>query len=296
MKIITIRKRKLGVNTANVMMVLLVSMALISCASVPDEDTSGSSTAQSEAAANTEEQTTQTADATASKSASPVMAAPDPLNEPQLEEPVRIVQSCKKEPFVKYEINARDGINKAWEDTQAGRFGYGFRGTAEYKKWKATHKKLFTETASNCRTLTKCAREAGKDAESQCLDQARTFAGWQEVSKHFLAKVKTMEIGQAPNLCTITPDAADLSECYDRLADRIDRSCNDENCVEISQCWRGVAYLDQAIRQAESSCGFVHEPLNKCRSYTGATSRRTKKFNQCQSMQKEAGLDLLPVL
>lgn len=239
---------------------------------------------------------TQAAQESAATNTSPVMAAPDPLDEPAINDPVRIVQSCKNEPFVQHEEEARLAINQAWKDTQDGRFGYGFNGTGEYKKWKASHKELFTQTASACRNLTKCARAAGNDAEAQCLTEAKTFAAWQETSSRFTEKTRTLKVGMAPNLCTITPNSGDLSECFDRLANRIDDTCKGEECVAISQCWRSVAYLDEAIRQAESSCNFVHQALENCRSYTAASSRRLKQFNQCQSMQKEANLEILPVL
>lgn len=216
--------------------------------------------------------------------------------EPALAEPIRVVKSCKKEPFVKYEQTAREGINKAWQDTEAGRFGYGFTDASEYKKWKEAHNELFSAVAVSCQVLTTCADKAGRGAKKACAQEARTFAGWQRTSKEFLAKVESMESGMAPQLCSVSPNAGDLSDCYDRLADRIDNSCTDENCQEISRCWRSVAYLDQAIRQAESSCGFAGEKLTNCRGYTEATGRRKAKFEQCQSQYNSAKIEHFPVL
>ncbi len=207
-----------------------------------------------------------------------------------------VVQSCGKESFVSEEKAARDGIAKGWKDTQAGRFGYGFRDATEHKKWMDAQKALYAAVAESCQSLTTCTEKAGKQAKQQCADEARLFSAWQKASQQFVAKVKTMESTMAPNLCSITPNANDLSDCFTGLAARIDDSCKDESCKDLSKCWRGVAYLDEAIRQAESSCGFVHTELSQCRSYIEATGRREAKFKQCQSESNSVNLQVIPVL
>ncbi len=286
---------------------LLAALLMSSCASeqvaapAPAADATATSApepsvATTETAPIAAEPAAPAADAATIESANPVMSVAAATQETTLDETIVVVKSCGKEPFVDYEKQAREGINSAWQDTQAGRFGYGFAGNDEYKKWKDAHKELFSAVSVSCQVLTTCADKAGRNAKEQCATEARNFAGWQRTSKDFLAKVKTMESGMAPSLCAITPEAGDLSDCYNRLAERIETACNDESCKEISQCWRGVAFLDQAIRQAESACGFVRQDLSKCRGYTEATGRREAKFQQCQSQYKSAKIEHFPVL
>jgi len=213
-----------------------------------------------------------------------------------LDSPIHIVTSCKREPFVKYEKDARAGIDKAWRDTQDGRYGYGFSNRVEYEKWREALNDVFTSVAAACEGLSTCAKRAGGTAKRACAWKARSFSGWQETGKQFLVKVKTMETGMAPSLCAVTPAFSDLSECFSRLAERIDTACDKQRCQEVSQCWRSVAFLDQAIRQAESACGFAGQDLNTCRGYVEATGRREAKFAQCQSAYKSARIGNFPVL
>lgn len=207
-----------------------------------------------------------------------------------------VVTSCRKQDFVGLEKQARTGIEQAWKDTEAGRWGYGFRGKDEYRKWRAAHKTLFTETREACKQAVACSKRAGKTAQQACNDLAWQFAGWQETAREFSAKVAQMKSGQAPQLCSLSPKAGDLSECFDRLATRIDEDCSGRQCKEISSCWRSVAYLDEAIRQAESACGFAGQEPAQCRGWQDANSRRKQAFSRCETLHNKAGLTIRPVL
>ncbi len=210
--------------------------------------------------------------------------------------PIRVVTSCKREPFVRYQQDSRAGIDKAWQDTQDGRYGYGFSDQLEYKKWQDVHSDLFASVAVACEVLSTCAQRAGDKAKKACVREARSFTGWQHTGQQFLERVKSMETGMAPSLCAVTPAFTDLSDCFSRLAERIDDVCRNKRCQEVSQCWRSVAFLDQAIHQAESACGFAGQDLSMCRGFVEATGRREAKFAQCQSEYKSAKIGNFPVL
>jgi len=81
-----------------------------------------------------------------------------------------------------------------------------------------------------------------------------------------------------------------------KIADNIDKVCSSEQCREVSQCWRGIAYLDGAIRQAEQSCGFVHQKLKNCTAYTEATGRRKAEFKSCETLYGSLDIEVQPAL
>lgn len=226
----------------------------------------------------------------------PVTAVGDVTAVPVIAEPLRVVESCKKEPYVKYEKEARESIKQGWEATKAERYGVGFRDRAEYKKWGNTHNAIFKRVSTECSNVTKCAKKHKKDKGRRCAAVAKTYDKWQKTAKTFAAKVKSVRSSQPPKLCSIKPSADDQSRCYVALADKIDKVCKSDECSEASECWRGVSFLDDVIRQAEQSCRFVHRKLSECRSYTEAVARRKLNFAQCSGLRKNLNLDLPPVL
>lgn len=225
-----------------------------------------------------------------------VAVAGDLTAVPVIAEPPRVIESCKKELYVKYEKEARESIKEGWEATMAERYGVGFRDRAEYKKWGNTHNVIFKRVSTECSNVTKCAKKHKKDKGKRCAAVAKTYDKWQKTAKTFAAKVKSVRSSQPPKLCSIEPSADDQSRCYVALADKIDKVCKSDECSEASECWRGVSFLDDVIRQAEQSCRFVHRKLSECRSYTEAVARRKSNFAQCSGLRKKLNLDLPPAL
>lgn len=210
--------------------------------------------------------------------------------------PAPVVKSCAGEEFNKLHKTTAAGIGKAWQDTEAGRWGYGFRSREEHGKWQTAHKTLFAETGEACKAAVSCNRRHGAKASRRCNNLNWQYAGWLQTSREFAAKVQQMETGQAPSLCSLSPDAADLGDCFDRLAERISEDCSGPECGALSSCWRSVSYLDEAIRQAESACRFSGQQISQCRGWQDASARRQKTFNRCETMYRNAGLNIQPVL
>lgn len=219
-------------------------------------------------------------------------------NIPEMTKPPRIVQECQKEGYVKQEKQSRASIKKGRAATKEGRYGVGFRDGDEYKKWSNMHNLLFAEVSKACEKLSDCAKKNSKGKDKACATEAASYDEWQKTVKSFTEKVKTVEHVQPPKLCSSPPSPDDLPRCYEELADKIDKVCgeDDEECTAVSACWRSVSFLDVAINQAESACRFAHTKLSKCRAYTTSTGRRKAKFKQCGDLQKEAGIDVVPVL
>jgi len=215
---------------------------------------------------------------------------------PDIVEPVRVVESCKKEPYIKYEVQARESIKKGWEATKAEKFGVGFRDADEYKKWSTTHNVVFKKVSTACEELSKCAKKNNKERHKKCEQQAKRYSNWQKTAESFTKKIKLAETQQPAKLCSINPSDDDLSYCYEKIANNIDKVCNSEQCREVSLCWRGIAFLDGAIRQAEQSCGFVHQDLKKCTAYTESTGRRKAEFKSCESLYGGLNIEVQPVL
>ena len=215
---------------------------------------------------------------------------------PVIVEPVREVESCKKEPYIKFEVQARESIKKGWEATKADKYGVGFRDADEYKKWSATYNIVYKKVSTACEELSKCAKKNDKVRDKKCEQQAKRYSRWQKTAELFANKIKLAETQQPPKLCSINPSADDLSNCYEKVADNIDKVCSSEQCQEVSMCWRGIAFLDGAIRQAEQSCGFVHQKLSNCTAYTESTGRRKAEFKSCDSLYGALDIEVQPAL
>lgn len=208
--------------------------------------------------------------------------------------PLRIVESCKNEPYVKYEKQAMTSLEKGLAATKAGKFGVGFRKVDDYKRWKGIHEKLFKTVNESCNALKKCAGKNAKDKETKCAVEAYVFNEWQKKAEHFTIMAKAAETTEPDPICSVEPNLADDPKCFHGLADNFDKFCSAPECKEVSDCWRGVGFLDQAITQARQACGFVHQELSTCRGYLEATKRREDKFNRCMDMQKKINMPLFP--
>lgn len=208
----------------------------------------------------------------------------------------KIVEECKQEPYVKYEQQSRESIKKGMQATKAERFGVGFRNAGEYKKWSTAHNEVFKSVSEACMVLSDCAKKNAKDKEKQCASQATKYNDWKKLAKRFADKVKAVESTQPPPLCALTPDKNDPSDCFNLLADNINETCQSEQCQEASLCFRGVYFLDDAIRQAEHACGFVGQKLSECRGYVEASGRRQNELSQCLDMYKNLDAEILPVI
>jgi hypothetical protein len=278
--------------------------SLFACASSPEPaaETDEAAAASSEGAAASSEATDTSAaageTATETAATAPSDAAPKEAAAAEPEQPKAppIVESCKDEPYIKYEQQARDSIAKGLQATKAGKFGVGFRNVDEHNKWSKIHNKLFGQVNKACSALSDCAKQHPKDKITECHEQAQIFQQWQQLAKGFAEKAKSAETTQPPKICSLTPDLSEPPRCFHGLADNIDKVCDSKACKETSDCWDGVGFLDAAITQAKRSCGFVHEDLSNCRGYVEATARRKKKFEQCQDLQGRLTVTIFPVL
>lgn len=293
-----INDRILFTSTLRSLIFLAALTGLTACASSPEpqatENTADanatdiSSNSPGDAAATDAGATTSGDSQTAAATAAAV--------EPEQTQAPRIVETCKDEPYTKYEQQARDSIAKGLEATKAQKFGVGFRDVEEHNRWSKIHNTLFKQVNDACAALSECAKQHPKDKITECTDQAKTFGEWQGIAKDFAKKAKSAETTQPPKICSLTPDLADAARCFHGLADNIDKVCDSDACKETSDCWRGVGFLDAAISQARQSCGFVHEKLSNCRGFVEATSRREKKFDQCKELQGRLTVTIFPVL
>jgi len=207
-----------------------------------------------------------------------------------------LTEACKKQPYIQYKSQAGEYIKKGWEANQAERFGVGFRDAGEYKKWKETGDQLFTKVDELCAAKSECAKQNKTDTEKKCVSDAERFGQWQDLAKRFVDKVKSVESTQPPMLCSLTPSVDDPSQCYNLLADQIEKTCQTEQCKETSICFRGVYFLDDAINQAKLACSYVGQKLSECRSYVEETGRRKAKFDQCMGKYQQLPLEILPVI
>ncbi|WP_455218682.1 hypothetical protein [Kaarinaea lacus] len=268
---------------------------LFACASTsetgePGQASSGDASAD---AAQADASTPSTGTETAAAAQAP---AAEPAVEPEATVAPRIVESCKEEPFIKYEKQARESIAKGLAATKAEKFGVGFRSINEHNTWSKIHNELFKQVNAACGALSECAKTHKKDKDTECVAQAKTFDEWQKVAKDFAAKAKTAETTQPPKICSLSPSLNDPARCFHGFATNVEKVCESGDCKEASDCWRTVGFLDAAIIQAEQSCGFIHQKLSECRGYTEATNRRKNKFNQCQDMQGRLNITVFPVL
>jgi hypothetical protein len=269
-------------NTLRLVLLLLLGYALLACQTMPQQEGAEgeAKTATTEAEQMAESKQAEAVSAAAADTEAMAAASAEPMaEEPQAP---AIVESCKDEPYVGYEKQARASIAKGLAATQAGTYGVGFRNLDEHKKWAEIHNQLFTQINKSCQALSECAKQNPKNKEAQCAEQAKTFNAWQEVAAQFVEKAKQSETTQPPMICSFEPN--------------IDETCDNDACKALSDCWRGVGFLDAAIAQAKRSCGFVHESLDQCRGYVEAKGRRVKKFEQCQTMQDELNIAVMPSL
>ena len=199
--------------------------------------------------------------------------------------PPRIIASCKGGTYKKYEKQARTSIKKGHEATKAGKYGVGFRDLKEHKRWSGIHEKLFQKVNAACAALSKCVKQHPKEKATRCAKQAAVFDEWQAMSGRFAKKAKMVETTQPDKICSFNPNLADDPQCFHGLADNIDKVCNTAACKDVSNCWRGIGFLDSASKQAAQSCGFVFKKLSDCRGYIEVTDRRVKKFKRCNDMQ-----------
>jgi len=287
-------------NILKITVPLLLSAVLFACASSPDSDSAESpapvtdSTASSSAA---ESASADAAPATGEVPATTAAAEPAaPAVEPEETKPPKIVESCKDEPYGKYEQQSRDSIAKGLAATKAETFGVGFRNIAEHNKWSKTHNSLFKSVNDACGELANCAKEHKKDKDTECVEQAKTFATWQNLAKSFADKAKSVETTEPPIICSLEPSLDDPADCFHGLGANIVKACDTDACKEVSDCWRGVGFLDGAIIQATQACGFVHQKLETCRGYTEATKRRKDKFDHCGELHKQLNITIFPVL
>lgn len=284
-------------RVSNYLLIAIIAASLFACASAPESgdapEATDASTASSEA---TGESTPASAEPTSDASAAAAPPPAEPAAEPEAPVPPRIVESCKEEPYIKYEAQARDSIAKGLAATKEGKFGVGFRNVNEHNTWSKIHNELFKQVNDACGVLSECAKTHKEDKDTECVEQAKTFDEWQKLAKEFADKAKTAETTQPPKICSLTPSLDDAARCFHGLADNIDKACDTEACKETSNCWRSVGFLDAAIIQAEQACGFVHQKLSDCRGYTEATTRRKNKFAQCQDLQGRLVITIFPVL
>lgn len=207
-----------------------------------------------------------------------------------------ISEPCKQQDFVEYEKQSQAHIRHGWEATQAQRFGVGFRNEGEYQKWQEMHSKLFAKVSDACNQLTNCTKQKSSAKENNCISEAKQFEQWQALAKRFVGKVKIVEHSQPPMLCSFTPVADDPSQCYALVADKIEQTCQTQQCTEAANCFRGVSFLDDAINQAKLACGFAGSDLAQCRGYVEATARRKTEFEQCLDLYVHLPMEILPVI
>ena len=288
-------------------LLILVILGLVACATVPpsssdnatesdSEPTASKTAAQNETMPDQSATDTQTTDKVDNEAPASKTVSANPVITPVEPEPVRIVESCKAEPYSKYEQQARASMAKGLEATTNNKYGVGFRNIAEHKKWSDTHNKLFDSVNQACAALSQCAKQHPKDKTTQCAQQAAFFKDWQDMAERFAKNAKLSETTQPPKICSFAPDLGDSADCFHSLADNIDKQCNTPACKETSDCWRGIGFLDYAINQASSACGFVQKPLAECRGYITATQRRENKFKRCGDMQQQLNITVLPPL
>jgi len=207
-----------------------------------------------------------------------------------------IVESCKKEAFTKWEGQSRAAIKAGWDATKENTYGVGFKNADQYKQWSETHNLVFKSVNSACDELAQCAKSAGKDKEKACAAQAATYRDWQDLAKEFTDKVEAVKVTQLDAMCAIPLTLSDSRNCFESQANNIAKHCKSEACDEVSQCWQSLAFMNDALIQAETACNFSHIKLEKCRGYTEQQMRRKDQIESCEFMQKKLGVSFLPVL
>lgn len=278
----------------------LAVLTLSACGTTPSttaSDTAAASAQPDSAEGTATENTTTDSEASQPSTDGAMSAAAEPEPATAVEpEPVRIVESCKDEPYGRFEQESRASMAKGLAATEAGQYGVGFRNLAEHKQWSDTHKRLFTSVNEACNALSQCAQQHPDDKTTQCAEQASHFKQWQEAAERFAQKAKLSETTQPPIMCSFEPSLTDAADCFHGLADNIDKACDSAACKKTSDCWRSIGFLDQAIKQASSACGFARTPLAECRGYVTVTQRRETTFKRCSDLQQQLSIRVIPVL
>lgn len=207
-----------------------------------------------------------------------------------------IVESCKNEPYVKHRQQAMESLNKGLAATKAGRFGVGFRHMEDYDKWNTIHEKLFKAVNRYCNELKQCAGKHAENKDKECAAQAFVYNEWKQKAESFTKKAKAVETSEPDPICSVEPNLADDPACFHGLGDNLEKFCSDQACKEVSDCWRSIGFLDQAIKQADQACRFAHQDLASCRGHMEATKRRKDRFDRCMGMQKELGMPFFPAI
>lgn len=284
------------------LLIAVLAISLFACASSPESGNTPEAAAVSNQTTNDSSSAAQevAAESTVSSAETPTETAPatgaEPAVAPEAAVPPKIVESCKDQPYIKYEAQSRESLAKGLAATKAEKFGVGFRDVNEHNTWSKVHNELFKQVNEACSALSECAKTHQKDKDTECVDQAKTFDEWQKLAKEFAAKAQMAETTQPPKICSWKPSLDDPARCFHALADNIDKECDSDTCKETSDCWRGVGFLDSAIIQATQACGFVHQKLSDCRGYIEATGRRKNKFSQCEDLQGRLTITIFPVL
>jgi hypothetical protein len=281
-------------NTVRVLLSLLLTAGLAACANMPKSGTATEEKSAPAEAGKAAESTPVEAAAAAGNGGE--VAAVGAETAKAAPKAPTIVESCKNEPYVGYEKQARESIAKGLAATQAKTYGVGFRDLDEHKRWTSIHDQLFAKVNKSCQVLSECAKQNPKDKATKCAGEAKTFSSWQKLAAQFAEKAKVVESTLPPIICSFEPNLDDPARCFHDLAANVDAVCDKAECKELSSCWREVGYLDAAIEQSKLSCGFVHAPLEKCRGYTEAKGRREKKFEHCKTLQGGLKITVMPAL
>jgi hypothetical protein len=288
-------------KTGNLLLVLVV-FALSACTTTQEQESAGSAKSEStttSVSSEKAEQNTQTSVAGTDQAKQEAASSAEPAGKVEAdkkEEPLRIVESCKAEPYVKYEKASLASMEKGLAATKAKKYGVGFRSVSEYKRWRDIHDKLFAKVNESCATLKQCAKQNPKDKTKKCANEAFVFNEWQNMAKRFTTRAKMVETTQPDEICSFKPNLKDVSQCFHTLADNVDKVCNSAECKDLGNCWRDVGFLGDAMNQAEEACQFVHKALSDCGAYTLAKSRREKRFAECKELDSEVDIVRLPPL
>ena len=187
-------------NPLTISFFILITAGLFACSSTSK---TGETDASTSGEASKDVSQAEAGKADPSKETSTVAGAQpavEPVVEPEATVPPRIVESCKDEPYIKYEKQSRDSIAKGLAATKEGKFGVGFRSVNEHNTWSKVHNELFKHVNAACGVLSECAKTHKKDKDTECGAQAKTFDEWQKLAKDFAAKAKTAETSQPPKI------------------------------------------------------------------------------------------------
>lgn len=227
----------------------------------------------------------------------PPAAAKEDLSQvKEIAAPPPIVESCKKEPFSKWEAQSRAAIKAGWEATKEEKYGIGFKTSEQYKQWSETHNLIFKSISNSCDALSKCAKKHGKNKSKACAKEAGEYRDWQTLVKKFTDDVEAVKVTQLDELCGIPLSLNDSQRCFEAMSKNVSDHCQTEDCGELAQCWQNLAFMKIAFIQAETACRYSHIKLSKCRGYIEQETRRKEQIQMCEFMQKKIGRTFLPVL